>query len=78
MKTYKIALLPGDGIGRDVTEAAKAVLEKAAARNGFSLATTSYPWSCDYYLENGSMMPGDGIETLRSFDAALLHGSPTD
>ncbi|RUM03966.1 tartrate dehydrogenase [Rhizobium chutanense] len=72
MKTYKIALLPGDGIGRDVTEAATAVLEKAAAGKGFSLATSNYPWSCDYYLEHGSMMPGNGIETLRSFDAILL------
>ncbi|TBC92197.1 tartrate dehydrogenase (plasmid) [Rhizobium leguminosarum] len=72
MKTYKIALLPGDGIGRDVTAAAWAVLEKAASLNGFSLDATSYPWSCDYYLENGSMMPADGIETLRSFDAILL------
>jgi len=72
MKTYKIALLPGDGIGRDVTAAAWAVLEKAARLNGFSLDATSYPWSCDYYLENGSMMPADGIETLRSFDAILL------
>jgi len=72
MKTYKIALLPGDGIGRDVTEAAWTVLEKAARANGFSLDATSYPWSCDYYLENGSMMPADGIETLRPFDAILL------
>ncbi|MHC2732475.1 tartrate dehydrogenase/decarboxylase/D-malate dehydrogenase [Rhizobium leguminosarum] len=72
MKTYKIALLPGDGIGRDVTAAAWAVLVKAAQSNGFSLDATSYPWSCDYYLENGSMMPADGIETLRSFDAILL------
>ncbi|NNH42838.1 tartrate dehydrogenase [Rhizobium laguerreae] len=72
MKTYKIALLPGDGIGPDVTAAAWAVLEKAAGLNGFSLHATSYPWSCDYYLENGSMMPADGIETLRSFDAILL------
>lgn len=72
MKTYKIALLPGDGIGRDVTAAAWAVLEKAARLNGFSLDATSYPWSCDYYLENGSMMPADGIETLRPFDAILL------
>ncbi|MCH4549718.1 tartrate dehydrogenase [Rhizobium changzhiense] len=72
MKTYKIALLPGDGIGRDVTAAAWAVLEKAASLNGFSLDATSYPWSCDYYLENGSMMPVGGIETLRPFDAILL------
>ncbi|MBA5803595.1 tartrate dehydrogenase [Rhizobium changzhiense] len=72
MKTYTIALLPGDGIGRDVTAAAWAVLEKAASLNGFSLDATSYPWSCDYYLENGSMMPAEGIETLRPFDAILL------
>jgi len=72
MKTYKIALLPGDGIGRDVTDAAWAVLEKASRAAGFSVAGTSYPWSCDYYLQHGSMMPADGIETLKSFDAILL------
>ncbi|MCV9963241.1 tartrate dehydrogenase [Pararhizobium sp. BT-229] len=72
MKIYKIALLPGDGIGRDVTDAAWAVLEKAARTNGFALAGTSYPWSCDYFLQHGSMMPADGIEILKSFDAILL------
>ncbi|MDF0699766.1 tartrate dehydrogenase [Rhizobium sp. MC63] len=72
MKTYNIALLPGDGIGREVTEAAWTVLEKTAGSSGFSLEATRLPWSCDYYLENGSMMPADGIETLRSFDAILL------
>lgn len=72
MKTYKIALLPGDGIGRDVTDAAWAVLEKAARTAGFALADTRYPWSCDYFLQHGSMMPADGIETLKSFDAILL------
>jgi tartrate dehydrogenase/decarboxylase / D-malate dehydrogenase len=72
MKTYKIALLPGDGIGRDVTDAAWAVLEQAADIGGFSLAKTSYPWSCDYYLQHGAMMPIDGIDTLKTFDAILL------
>ncbi len=72
MKIYKIALLPGDGIGRDVTDAAWAVLEKAARTNGFALAGTGYPWSCDYFLQRGSMMPADGIEILKSFDAILL------
>ncbi|WP_341486450.1 tartrate dehydrogenase [Pararhizobium sp. A13] len=72
MKTYKIALLPGDGIGRDVTDAAWAVLEKASRAGGFALAGTRYPWSCDYFLQHGSMMPADGIETLKSFDAILL------
>lgn len=60
MKTYRIALLPGDGIGRDVTDAAWAVLEKTAGSSGFCLEATRYPWSCDYYLENGSMMPPTG------------------
>ncbi|CAN7266783.1 tartrate dehydrogenase [Pararhizobium sp. LjRoot235] len=72
MKTYKIALLPGDGIGRDVTDAAWTVLEKAADIGGFSLAGTSYAWSCDYYLQHGTMMPADGINTLKTFDAILL------
>jgi tartrate dehydrogenase/decarboxylase / D-malate dehydrogenase len=72
MTTYKIALLPGDGIGRDVTDAAWAVLERAADIGGFSLAGTSYPWSCDYYHQHGTMMPADGIDTLKTFDAILL------
>jgi tartrate dehydrogenase/decarboxylase/D-malate dehydrogenase len=72
MNTYKIALLPGDGIGPDVTNAAWVVLDKAAEIGGFSLAATSYPWSCDYYLQHGTMMPADGIDTLKSFDAILL------
>lgn len=72
MKTYKIALLPGDGIGRDVTDAAWAVLEKASSAAGFTLSGTSYPWSCDYYLQHGRMMPADGIDTLKAFDAILL------
>ncbi|CAN7341697.1 tartrate dehydrogenase [Pararhizobium sp. LjRoot255] len=72
MKTYKIALLPGDGIGRDVTDAAWAVLEKASKMAGFALSGTSYPWSCDYYLQHGTMMPADGIDTLKTFDAILL------
>jgi tartrate dehydrogenase/decarboxylase/D-malate dehydrogenase len=72
MKTYKIALLPGDGIGPDVTDAAFAVLEKVSKAAGFALSATRYPWSCDYYLRHGSMMPNDGIDTLKTFDAILL------
>jgi tartrate dehydrogenase/decarboxylase/D-malate dehydrogenase len=72
MKTYKIALLPGDGIGPDVTDAAFAVLEKVSKAAGFAVSGTRYPWSCDYYLQHGSMMPNDGIDTLKTFDAILL------
>ena len=72
MKSYSIALIPGDGIGRDVTAAAWTVLETAAKGSGFALAGTEFPWSCEFYKDTGRMMPKDGIETLRGFDAILL------
>ncbi|MGH9328560.1 MAG: tartrate dehydrogenase [Terriglobia bacterium] len=75
MKTYDIALLPGDGIGREVVPAAVRVLESAAQ----GLAFTSFEWGCEYYLRAGEMMPPDGVELLRPFDAVLLGaiGHPT-
>ena len=72
MKTYRIALIPGDGIGRDVTAAAWPIFEKAAGMAGCRLECTEFPWSCAFYRETGAMMPADGIETLRGFDAILL------
>ncbi|RUW81232.1 tartrate dehydrogenase [Mesorhizobium sp. M2A.F.Ca.ET.067.02.1.1] len=72
MKSYSIALIPGDGIGRDVIAAAWSVLETAAKHAGFALAGTEFPWSCKFYKDTGRMMPEDGIETLRGFDAILL------
>ncbi|RRI02049.1 tartrate dehydrogenase [Mesorhizobium tamadayense] len=72
MKSYSIALIPGDGIGRDVTAAAWTVLETAARHSGFALTGTEFPWSCRFFKETGRMMPEDGIETLRGFDAILL------
>ncbi|TWF59279.1 tartrate dehydrogenase [Neorhizobium alkalisoli] len=72
MTTHKIALIPGDGIGRDMVAAAWSVLQKAAGAHGFGLEGTDFPWSCAFYKETGAMMPADGIETLRSFDAILL------
>ncbi|YCI06763.1 tartrate dehydrogenase (plasmid) [Ensifer sp. D2-11] len=72
MKSYSIALIPGDGIGRDVTDAAWQVLSTIARHSGFTLAGTPFPWSCAFHKEIGTMMPADGIETLRRFDAILL------
>ncbi len=72
MKTHEIALIPGDGIGLDVTDAAADILQVAAGRFGFALNYTRFPWSCDWYLKHGAMMPEDGIETLRGFDAIFL------
>jgi tartrate dehydrogenase/decarboxylase/D-malate dehydrogenase len=72
MTTHKIALIPGDGIGSDMVSAAWSVLQKAGSAHGFTLEGTDFPWSCAFYKETGAMMPADGIETLRKFDAILL------
>ena len=72
MKTYSIALIPGDGIGRDVTDAVWSVLQATAKICGFALDGTEFPWSCEFYKKTGLMMPEDGIEILRAFDAILL------
>ncbi|MEN3793040.1 tartrate dehydrogenase [Fulvimarina sp. MAC3] len=72
MKTYRIALVPGDGIGPAVIDAAWPILERAASRRAIALDATRFPWSCEFYHETGAMMPADGIETLRGFDAVFL------
>ena len=78
MRTYRIALIPGDGIGKEVTTAGVQVLE-AAAGGDFALACEPFDWGCEYYLRTGRMMPEDGLEQLRSFDAIYLGaiGYPT-
>ena len=68
----RIAIIPGDGIGVDVTDATMRVLDAAAARFGFTLDATHFDWSCETYLATGRMMPEDGIEQLRPFDAIYL------
>ena len=73
MNTLNIALIPGDGIGPEVIHEAVRVLNRIAEldeRIGF--AFTEYPWGCEYYLEHGVMMPQDGIEQLKNYDAILL------
>ena len=65
MKTYSIALIPGDGIGPAVTEAAWQVVEAVARGADFTVQGTRLPWSCDLYLETGAMMPADRPHMLR-------------
>jgi tartrate dehydrogenase/decarboxylase/D-malate dehydrogenase len=72
MKTYRIALIPGDGVGQGVTQAAWRVLQAVVTPHEVALEGTEFPWSCAYYKQTGVMMPADGIETLRGFDAILL------
>lgn len=72
MSDYRIASIPGDGIGVDVQIEARKVLDRAASRFGFGLQWTEFDWSCERYAETGRMMPEDGIEQLAEFDQILL------
>lgn len=73
MKTYNIAVIPGDGIGRDVTDEAVKVLNAVAQKDGtFRFAFTVFPWGCEYYLKTGKMMDDDGMDILKKFDAIFL------
>src|SRR5919197_360312 len=72
MRRHRIAVVPGDGIGREVVPAALEVLEAAGRRHDFTLDLTEHPWGCDHFVETGRMMPADGIEQLRAADAILL------
>ncbi len=71
-KKLKIALIPGDGIGKEVMPEGVRVLESAALKNGLKLDWTEFNWSCEAYLKTGQMMPEDGIDQLRPFDAVYL------
>ena len=73
MDTYKIAVIAGDGIGPEVMAECIKVLKTAAELDGkFAFDFTAFPWGCEYYLQTGQMMPDDGIEILRHYDAILL------
>ena len=60
MKKHKIAVIAGDGIGKEVMPEGQRVLDAVALRYGFALEYDELPWSCDYYVKHGSMMPEDG------------------
>ncbi len=71
-KTYRIAVIGGDGIGPEVVEAAIPVLEAAAARAGAGLDWQHFPWGSDRYFVYGRMMPADGLDQLRTYDAIFF------
>jgi tartrate dehydrogenase/decarboxylase / D-malate dehydrogenase len=69
---HRIALIPGDGIGLEVVPEGVRVLKELAKRFAFQMEFTEFPYSCQHYFDQGVMMPEDGIERLRPFDAILL------
>ncbi|MFI1510668.1 tartrate dehydrogenase [Streptomyces sp. NPDC020597] len=71
-QSHRIALIPGDGIGTEVLPPARRVLDAVGRRHGIGFSYTSYDWSCERYVREGSMMPEDGLDRLREADAILL------
>ncbi|HSI75941.1 MAG TPA: isocitrate/isopropylmalate family dehydrogenase [Lunatimonas sp.] len=72
MKTYRLAIVPGDGIGNEIIPAALNVLEAAAKKFDFNLDYTFFDWGAGRYVKEGAFMPEDGLETLKSFDAVFF------
>lgn len=68
-KTYKIAIVNGDGIGEEIVPAGVLVLEAAAEKYNFNIETENFSWGAGYYLKHGEFMPKDGIQQLEKFDA---------
>jgi tartrate dehydrogenase/decarboxylase/D-malate dehydrogenase len=78
MKTYRIACIPGDGIGQEVVPAGQDVLQAlAASQSNYRFEFTAFDWGGDYYRRHGVMMPADGLDQLRGQDA-ILFGSAGD
>lgn len=72
MKSYKLAVLPADGIGAEVVTAALVPVRAAASKYGFSLAQTHFEWSCECYIKTGGIVPKNGLKGRRALDAILL------
>src|SRR4051812_18963590 len=72
MKSYNIAVVPGDGIGKEVVPEGIRVLDAVGAQFGIRFAFRSFEWSCETYKNTGRMMPEDGLARLRDHDAIFL------
>ena len=83
MKRYRVAAVPGDGVGKEIMPLALNILQAVAEHVGtFELEIEVFPWGCEHYLETGEVMPPDGIQILGQFDAiyfvAAGHPAVTD
>ncbi len=72
MSRYKIAVIPGDGIGREVVPEGMRVLEAAGRKFDISFHWREFDWSCDRYAQTGRMMPEDGLDRIAHDDAIFL------
>ena len=72
MKTYRIAAIPGDGIGKEVVPEGIRVLEAVASKHGIAFAWDHFDWSCERYAATGAMMPADGLAQIAGHDAIFF------
>src|SRR5438067_272490 len=70
--THRIAVIPGDGIGKEVVPEGLRVLDAAAAKFDIALTSDHFDWSCDYYRTHGAMMPPDWKERIGAHDAIFF------
>jgi len=72
MSQYRIAVIPGDGIGKEVVPEGIRVLEAAGSKFDIQFQWEEFPWSCEHYAKTGRMMPEDGLDRIRHHDAIFL------
>src|SRR6266704_30325 len=72
MRTFNIAVIAGDGIGKEVVPEGIRVLDAAGRKFGIGFQWDEVPWNCDYYKVHGRMMPEDGLEQIRHHRAIFL------
>ena len=72
MASFRIAVIAGDGIGKEVVPEGQRIVEAAARREGHSITFEAFEWGCDYYERTGSMMPKDGLAQIAGHDAIYL------
>src|SRR3954465_8285099 len=70
--SFKIAVIPGDGIGKEVTAEAVKVIEAVGKKFGCRFELEHLPWSADYFLQTGVTIPSNGYDMLRRFDAVFI------
>jgi tartrate dehydrogenase/decarboxylase/D-malate dehydrogenase len=72
MAGYRIAVMPGDGVGDELAAEAAKILKTVAEKHAFNLELETFDWGCDYYVKHGKMMPDDGLDILKDCDAIFL------
>ncbi|WP_114750338.1 isocitrate/isopropylmalate dehydrogenase family protein [Pleomorphovibrio marinus] len=72
MENYKLAVVPGDGIGHEIIPAALNVLEAVSSKHGFGISYDFFEWGAGRYEKEGAFMPEDGLETLKKHDAVYF------